>query len=56
MNIPQAVQQAIQAGAIAPSTITSLQDAVVTKEDTRALAILQDALADGTVDLLISRR
>ena len=56
MNISQAVQQAISVGAIAPSTITQLQNAVVTSQDTRALAVLQDALADGTVSLLTGRR
>ena len=56
MNVSQAVQQAISVGAISASTLASLQNAVRTSEDTRALAILQDAFADGSVSLITGDR
>ncbi len=49
MSIEQAVRQAIAAGAIAQSTIDELQRKVITSADTRALAILGDAVSSGLV-------
>ena len=40
MNISQSVQQALQASAIAATTISQLQSGAGTSEDARALAIL----------------
>lgn len=56
MNVSQGVNQALSAGAISASTLASLQNAVRTSDDTRALAILQDAFADGTVSLITGGR
>lgn len=49
MNIEQAVRQALSTGAIAQTTINELNNQVVTRDDTRALAILQDAIDSQTV-------
>ncbi|MGB3300679.1 MAG: hypothetical protein WBA76_20640 [Phormidesmis sp.] len=49
MNIEQAVRQALNTGAIAQTTIDSLYNHVLTRDDTRALAILQDAIDSQTV-------
>ena len=51
MSISDSVKQAISAGAIAQSTINSLGQAVATSADTRALAILADAIQSGMVSV-----
>ena len=40
MNISQSVQQVLQAGAIAATTVSQLQSSAGTSEDAHALAIL----------------
>ena len=54
MNIQQAVRQAISTGAIAQSTLDQLGDPQ-DMADTRALVILQEAIDDSTVRVLVSR-
>jgi len=49
MNVPESVRQAIAAGAIAQSTINALQRSVCTQSDSRALAVLADAVSSGLV-------
>ena len=51
MTVPDSVRQALAAGAIAQSTINSLGQAVTTSADTRALAILADAISNGMVSV-----
>lgn len=51
MSISDSVRQAIAAGAIAQSTIDELQKNVRTATDTRALAILADAVSSGLVQI-----
>ena len=49
MSIEQAVRQALNSGSISQITIDELNSQVVTRDDTRALAILQDAIDNQTV-------
>lgn len=49
MSISDSIKQAIAAGHIAQSTINELGAAVTDKADTRALAILADAIASRMV-------
>lgn len=49
MSIEQAVRQALNSGAIAQTTIDELRSQDLTRDDTRALAILQDAIDSQTV-------
>ena len=51
MNVPDSVRQALAAGAIAQSTIDQLGQSVTTSADTRALAILADAISNGMVSV-----
>lgn len=53
MNIQQAVRQALAAGAIAQITIDQLERQDM--KDTRALVILQEAIDNGIVKVLVSR-
>ena len=52
MDISQAVRQAIAAGAISQDTIDDLGSAVVDSADTRALAILADAVTSNLVTVV----
>jgi hypothetical protein len=49
INVEQAVRQAIQCQSIAQTTIDSLLRSVKTCDDTRAIAILYDAIEDGSI-------
>ena len=52
MDISQTVRQAIAAGAISQDTIDDLGDSVMTSSDTRALAILNDAITNNLVSVV----
>lgn len=52
MNVPDSVRQALAAGAIAQSTIDKLGEAVVTCADSRALAVLADAVSSRMVAVI----
>lgn len=52
MSVTDSVRQAISAGAIAQSTIDGLQQKVSSTADTRALAILADAVSNGLVSVI----
>ena len=52
MDITAAVRQAIAAGSISQSTINALGEWVSTTADTRALAILADAVSSNLVSVV----
>ena len=56
MSFQHSVKQAISAGAIAQCTIDQLGQAVATSADTRALAILADAIQSNMVSVTVDVR